>query len=111
MKIIYNKYFPFGSFWAINILGIIFCREDKGRLNEREKNHEYIHTLQQREMLYVGFYLWYIVEWLYHLIRFRDFMRAYYALGFEREAYAMQDDLGYRYSRKHFAWIRMCRFS
>lgn len=111
MKIIYNRFFPFGSFWAINIFGIIFCRVDKGRLPEVVRNHEYIHTLQQREMLFVGFYLWYLVEWLFHLIRLRDFMKAYYAISFEREAYAMQDNLSYRRSRRHFAWIRMCRFS
>ena len=41
MKLIYNKYFPFGSFYAANIFGLIFCRSDKGRLDEVEKNHEY----------------------------------------------------------------------
>ena len=75
MKIIYNRFFPFGTFWAINIFGIIFCRVDKGRLPEVVKNHEYIHTLQQREMLFVGFYIFYVVEWLYRLIKTRNFMK------------------------------------
>ena len=55
MKVIYNKYFPFGNFFATNIFGIIFCRSDKGRMSEVDQNHEYIHTLQQRELLFVGF--------------------------------------------------------
>ena len=38
MKLIYNKYFPFGSFYAANIFGLIFCRSDKGRLDEVEKS-------------------------------------------------------------------------
>lgn len=107
MKVIYNRFFPFGSFWAINILGIVFCRIDKGRLTEKERNHEYIHTLQQREMLYVGFYVWYVVEWFCRLVASRNFMKAYYSLFFEREAYAMEHDLDYRKHRKPFAWWRM----
>lgn len=107
MKIIYNRFFPFGSFWAINIFGIIFCRVDKGRLPEVVKNHEYIHTLQQREMLYIGFYICYVAEWLYRLIATRNFMKAYYSISFEREAYAYQNDLDYKYKRKRFAWAKV----
>ena len=104
MRIIYNRYFPFGSFLATNIFGLIFCRSDKGRLTEVDQNHEYIHTLQQREMLFVGFMLWYSIEWLWRYIRCRDFMKAYRDLYFEREAYMMESDLDYRHHRQHFAW-------
>ena len=38
-------------------------------------------------------------------------MKAYYALSFEREAYAMQDDLNYKYKRKRFAWLKMMRWN
>ena len=107
MRIIYNRFFPFGSFWAINLFGYVFCRVDKGRLPEAAKNHEFIHSLQQREMLFIGFYVWYVIEWLFHLIRLRNFMKAYYALSFEREAYAMQEDLNYKYKRKKFASFRL----
>ena len=104
MKVIYNKYFPFGSFLATNLFGIIFCRSDKGRLSEVDKNHEYIHTLQQREMLFIGFTLWYCIEWLWRYAKCRDGMKAYRDLYFEREAYTMESDLDYRHHRKHFAW-------
>jgi len=104
MKVIYNKYFPFGSFLATNLFGIIFCRSDKGRLSEVDKNHEYIHTLQQREMLFLGFTLWYCIEWLWRYAKCRDGMKAYRDLYFEREAYTMESDLEYRHHRKHFAW-------
>ena len=104
MKIIYNKYIPFGSFLATNLFGIIFCRSDKGRLSEVDKNHEYIHTLQQREMLFLGFTLWYCIEWLWRYAKCRDGMKAYRDLYFEREAYTMESDLDYRHHRKPFAW-------
>ena len=107
MRIIYNKHFPFGNFLATNVFGIIFCRSDKGRLSEVDKNHEYIHTLQQREMLFLGFSLWYCIEWLWRYAKCRDGMKAYRDLYFEREAYTMESDLEYRHHRKHFAWWYM----
>ena len=107
MRIIYNRHFPFGSFLATNVYGIIFCRSDKGRLSEVDKNHEYIHTLQQREMLFLGFTLWYCIEWLWRYAKCRNGMKAYYDLYFEREAYQMERDLEYRHHRKHFAWWYM----
>lgn len=104
MKVIYNKYFPISPFFATNIFGIIFCRGDKGRLSDVDKNHEYIHSLQQREMLFIGFVVWYYIEWLYRAIRLRSFMKGYYATYFEREAYKMERDLNYAKHRKHFGW-------
>ena len=104
MKVIYNKYFPFGSFLATNICGVIFCRSDKGRLSKCDKNHEYIHTMQQRELLYVGFLLWYSIEWLWRAVKCRSFMKAYYNLYFEREAYQMERNLNYAATRRPFAW-------
>lgn len=104
MKIIYNRFIPFDPFFATNIFGFIFCRSDKGRMSDVDKNHEYIHTLQQREMLYVGFVLWYYIEWLYRTIRLRSFMKGYYATYFEREAYKMERDLNYAHHRRPFNW-------
>lgn len=104
MRIIYNKYFPLKPFLATNICGIIFCRGKKGRLSKVDENHEYIHTLQQKEMLYVGFILWYVIEWAYRAIKKRNFMAAYYATYFEREAYMMERDLDYRHHRRPYAW-------
>ena len=64
-------------------------------------NHERIHTAQQREMLYVFFYLAYLLEWL---VRLPMRGNAYRNISFEREAYANQRDLDYLQRRRHFAW-------
>lgn len=104
MKIIYNKYFPFKPFLATNIFGIIFCRGKEGRLSEVDKNHEYIHTLQQRELLYIIFTIWYYVEWIHGIIKYHDSMKAYYNISFEREAYAMERNLHYCEQRRPYAW-------
>lgn len=106
MKIIYNRYFPLKPFLATNIFGIIFCRGKEGRLSEVDKNHEYIHTLQQRELFYIIFTIWYNIEWLYGIIKYRSIMKAYYNISFEREAYAMERNLQYRDERKTCAWYQ-----
>ena len=102
--VIYNRYIPFGKkYFAINLCGIVFA---KSRLSTIDSQHERIHTMQQREMLFVGFFLWYVTEWLVRLIIYRNLYRAYRNISFEREAYANQHIKGYSHTRKHYAWIR-----
>lgn len=104
MKIIYNRFIPFNPFWATNLCGFVFVRKDKGRLTETARNHEHIHSLQQREMGYLLFFLWYNVEWLVRLLVCRNSMKAYRGIAFEREAYACERQLDYPERRRHFAW-------
>ena len=104
MKVIYNKRIPFGkSYYAINLFGIIFS---KGKLNPVGVNHEYIHTLQQRELLFIFFYVWYIVEWLLKLLYYRNNRKSYESISFEREAYFNQHHLDYCRQRKPYAWLK-----
>ena len=58
-----------------------------------------------KEMLYVFFYLWYLIELFVRLIILRDSHKAYRAISFEREAYANQDNLAYREGRKRYRWL------
>lgn len=91
------------TFYAINICGLIFTR---GWLAPAEHNHERIHTRQQCEMLFVFFFVWYLLEWLVRLVMYRDLVRAYRNISFEREAYRHQHDLTYLKHRHLFAWRR-----
>ena len=102
MKIIRNKYIPFAGYKAINLFGVLFVRNN-AKLSEIDLNHEKIHTAQMKEMLYIFFYLWYVVEWIIRL-----FMKgnAYRNISFEREAYSNEDGVIYLESRKRFAWIK-----
>jgi hypothetical protein len=56
-------------------------------------NHEKIHLRQQVELLVIFFYLWYVIEYYYWYFRLNDSFLAYKYISFEREAYAMEDDL------------------
>ena len=51
MKIIYNKWIPFGKFGLINILGLVFSRKPEREITIAAKRHEQIHTYQQYEIL------------------------------------------------------------
>ena len=45
-----------GDFYAINLFGMIITYE---KLSKEELNHERIHSAQQKELLYIPFYIWY----------------------------------------------------
>lgn len=104
MKIIYNNLIPFKGFSAINILGIIFAREG-AKISDTTIRHEKIHSKQQKELLWLGFYIWYLIEWLVRVLFTKDVFskNAYRNISFEREAYDNQDCLDYK--RRHFNWI------
>lgn len=104
MRIIYNNIIPFRGFVAINLFGLLFVRKEyKGKIGSRTLNHESIHAAQMWELLFLGFYLAYVIEWCVRL-----FMRgnAYRNISFEREAYSNENDVGYLKDRKHFAFIK-----
>ena len=101
MKIILNRILPLGSYYAINLFGLVLSKRP---LTAVERNHEYIHTLQQRELLWIGFYLLYTLEWLVRLIIHRSLRRAYMSISFEREAYLHQHNLNYSHHRPFWAW-------
>ena len=102
MKIIYNNIIPFKGFSAMNLFGVLFVRNGV-RLSEKLLNHERIHTAQMKEMLYLGFYLWYFVEWL---VRLFGKGNAYRSISFEQEAYDNDDNLTYQDNRKPFEWLK-----
>lgn len=104
MKVIRNKYIPFGGYKLINIFGFVFCKE-KANITAIDLNHEQIHTEQMRELLYIGYYPLYAILWVYSVFKV-GFDDAYRYNPMEREAYRYQDNLGYCLGRKWFAWVK-----
>ena len=101
MRIIRNNILPFKGFSSMNLFGILLMGKN-ARLGEKTLNHERIHAAQWRELWYVGFILWYLVEWLIRL----PFGNAYRNISFEREAYANDDNSTYLGTRKRFAFVK-----
>ncbi len=94
--------------YCVNLFGTIWTR-DKGWIDARVINHERIHTRQQRELLFLPFYLLYLLEYFLRLVMLRNHDKAYRAISFEREAYANEADREYLRRRPLFAWTRYLR--
>lgn len=103
MKIIRCRLVP--KDYCVNILGTVWTR-DPSWLDARWLNHERIHTAQQRELLFVGFYIAYAVEWLWRMVKMGDHRAAYRSLSFEREAYDNAAAPDYLSHRRHYAMWR-----
>lgn len=101
MKIIYNNFIPFKGFAAINLFGVLFVREGV-KITEEMINHKKIHTAQMKEMLYIFFYLWYVIEWVIRLFKKGDACRN---ISFEKEAYINEDYLNYLKERQPYTWF------
>lgn len=105
MKKIVNKYIPFKGFVALTIYPFIFIRKDE-KYTDAMDRHEQIHAEQQKEMLLVFFYLWYLFEFVVRLIQYRNRNAAYKNISFEREAYCKESDITYLDKRKLFSWVK-----
>jgi len=66
--------------------------------------HEKIHIEQQKELFIIGFFIIYLIDFLYFFIKLRDFQGAYYNIRFEKEAYVNMFNDEYLKQRKRFAW-------
>lgn len=102
MKIIYNNLIPFPGFKAINLFGIVFARKP---LKDIDINHESIHTAQMKELLYIGFYIWYLIEWIVLLFKYKDSYKAYRNIRFEKEAYSNELNVQYLNNRIKYNYI------
>jgi hypothetical protein len=103
MKTIQNKLLPPRGYSAIMLFGFLFTR-DKSKVTATTVRHESIHVRQMWELLIVGFYVWYFVEWVVRLCAGSN--DAYRAISFEREAYSNQGFPDYLENRKFFTFLK-----
>jgi hypothetical protein len=89
---------------GITLFPFIFIRKLEDKDNKILINHEKIHLRQQVELCIVFFYIWYLVEYYYWLIKLKKPYDAYRRISFEREAYENDDNLNYLSKRKVFAF-------
>lgn len=93
---------------CMNLFGTFWVR-DPGWIDKYVINHERIHTAQERELLFIPFYIIYVIEWLLRLIQYRNSKEAYYNISFEREAYAHGKYLNYLKNRKLYSWVKFIK--
>ena len=112
MLVIKNNILPLPGFVAVNLFGLVFVRKKEWEKltparQEKVRRHEAIHTRQMVELLIVGFYLLYRLEWAYWMV-FRP-LNAYRHISFEREAYAHESKKTYLQTRRHYAQWRKAK--
>lgn len=105
MIMITNKHIPFKGFCAMTLYPFVFVRRAT-KLDAVGQNHELIHCEQQKEMMWIGFFVWYCIEWMVLLLLYRNPRKAYCNISFEQEAYKNETNMEYLKHRKRFAWIR-----
>jgi len=104
--LLFSKYLFHPNFNAIAIWPFIILKNKSLKDNSILINHEKIHLQQQKEMLWLLFFIWYLVEFLVKLIIFKEAMIVYKNVSFEREAYANEFDKYYLKDRKFWNFLK-----
>jgi hypothetical protein len=86
------------------IYPFILLKSESMRNDRTLINHEKIHLQQQLELLIIPFYILYILNYLFNIIRYKNHHQAYLNIIFEREAYRFDHNLDYLDKRKFLAW-------
>lgn len=91
---------------AMAVWPLILIKKEELRNNTNLIHHEKIHHRQQLELLIIPFYLLYLVNYLYNLLKYREHYKAYREIIFEREAFANDSDMDYLKKRPWFSFMR-----
>ena len=105
MFLIVSKYLLPRGFSGLTVFPFVILREKKHAQDAVTVNHERIHIRQQVELLVVFFFVWYLVEFGFRMIRFRNKDKAYRNISFEREAFENEHDLTYWKTRKWYGFL------
>ena len=87
---------------AITLGCVVIAR---GKMNERIRNHETIHFQQYIDLLFVGFWLVYLWDWMIGLFLHKKGDIAYYSIRAEQEAYTNDANQKYLSTRKRWVWL------
>ncbi|MFN8323923.1 MAG: hypothetical protein U0T74_14760 [Chitinophagales bacterium] len=101
--ILVTRFVPYS---AMALYPFILVKREEMKQNVILIHHEKIHHRQQLELLIVPFYLLYLFNYLFNLLRYRNHYKAYREIIFEREAFQMDNDLDYLSRRKMFAFVK-----
>jgi len=106
MILIVFKYLTPRGFRGLTFFPFVFMVDAKDKENVIFINHEKIHIRQQLELLILPFIIWYIVEYGFRFIQYKDRNKAYQNISFERESYANEKDLEYCKTRSFWSFLK-----
>ena len=87
---------------AITCGFIVFSRS---KMDNRLKRHATIHFQQFLETLFIGFLLFYLMDFLWNLALYRNGKIAYYKIRAEKEAYENDHNPLYLKNRRRWLWL------
>mgnify|MGYP001236529873 FL=1 len=107
MILIVSKFLVPSGYRALTVFPFVFVRENGAKEDAVLLNHEQIHLAQQKELLLVGFLIWYVLEYLWRLAQYKNHQLAYRNILFEREAYSQEQHLGYLKTRNYGQFLKL----
>lgn len=107
--ILISKYLIPKGYTGLTIFPFILLKHDRLKSDLVLINHEKIHFRQQLELLVLPFYLFYVFEFLFRLLQFKNWKLAYKNISFEREAYGNESNFNYLRTRKLWYFLKYIR--
>ena len=105
MFLIVSKYLIPKGYRGMAVFPFVLMKYDFDKTNGVFVNHEKIHLRQQLELLIIPFFIWYVFEFLFRLIQYKNKDLAYRNISFEREAYHNETNLNYLKNRSFFQFL------
>ncbi|MBK7149792.1 MAG: hypothetical protein IPH78_13520 [Bacteroidetes bacterium] len=103
MFLVVSRFVPYS---ALAIYPFVIVKNKALATHSELLNHEKIHHRQQVELLILPFYLIYLLNYVFNLLRYKNHEQAYRQIVFEQEAFAMDKGLHYLNKRKRFAFVK-----
>lgn len=100
-----TQWLTFGFAAGITLFPFVLIRPQVP-LTRRLVVHERIHLQQQKELLVFPFFLLYLLEYLFNLLKYKSHYKAYFNISFEQEAYLNEKNILYLQHRKAFSWLK-----
>ncbi|MCB0473765.1 MAG: hypothetical protein KDC69_11785 [Flavobacteriaceae bacterium] len=104
--ILISKYLIPKNYTGLAVYPFIFLKNKSLTENDVLINHERIHLRQQLELLWVFFFIWYVTEFIFHLLIKRNWKLAYHSICFEKEAYQNEENPDYLRTRKNWTFLK-----
>jgi len=107
MKIIQIPFLVPKGFVAVSIWPFLWVRNKKEACSDKILlNHEKIHHQQQKELLMIGFFVWYVLEYLGLYLKYQNSKKAYREISFEKEAYQNEHNFDFLKNRKRWNFMQ-----
>ena len=105
MRVLVNNIIIGRHFGGVTLWPFIVIKDAALKSDATFMNHEAIHLAQQRELLVLPFYFFYVIEFLIKWAIHRDRYVAYRNISFEREAYQNESNLFYLERRPRWNFL------